>query len=116
LKMIDNPPRWTYELPLNAFKKLSENSIKEIRLNHNMTSEDTWDTYVEVKIDEEWVAVPLQAWELFKFNPRHHSSLLELTNHGKNALKLADEIKKFNTKYRSELATYKRLKAKFEGN
>ena len=114
----DTRPVWPFALPLAEFNKINSVWITEVAKCSRMTGSDTAEYWIEFRSnadDEIKVRSTPALWELFEFDRHHHAKLITLTHTGERAEKLAGEIKAFDKKHNAEIATYKRLKAKYEG-
>ena len=115
----ENRPKWDFDLPLELFRKLVRSWITRIDVKSKMTSADTSESWLEFHSDSNKDVIKInqvgRVWKLFEFTPNHHAKLIGLTSAGERALKRSEEIAAFDKKHNSEIATYRRLKAKFEG-
>lgn len=113
--MSSECPKWTYSLPLSIFRNISEMRVTTIEHKWEATGADTSRDWIVFKGQQGSIDIDNPAvWDLFKFSPSYNG-LIKLTNKGEQALQLSNEIKQYMKKHNSELATYLRLKKKFEG-
>lgn len=113
----NNRPKWDFAIPLQLFRKIDNMFVTKIEHKWKYTSADTseaWLVFYPEKGNSLEIKDP-NVWKYFKFRPDHWAKLIELTYEGERAKKVSDAIAAFDKKHNAELATYKRLKKKFEG-
>lgn len=110
----DQRPEWPYKLSMKHLA-MFDRSIKKIEHRWKFTSEDTAEDWVEFSGDKfKNVRMPDGFKELFEYKPDYWC-LFGLTYQGEKAVKLSEEIEKFDKKHKRERAQYERLKRKFGG-
>ena len=113
--------KWNHPFPMDKFERL-RGTITRVSHGWGMTGTDTsthWLAIIlnrgertsAIKIDQHEIGAFL---DLFEFRV-DHCSMMCYTRKGVEMQRLAQDIKEFKQKHNSELATYRRLKKKFEG-
>lgn len=116
--VVEERPKWTHKIPEATARWIATHSVMSIHYKWRMTGADTSEDWLELRTEkgEETRRVPtefLKLWEI-EFYPGSRGLLSFRTYAGVE--KTIKAIDNFDTRHRDELATYKRLKKKYEGH